>query len=112
MSANARALSKVRSLLSKRWIDTQRLRIHVARDSVRISGELVRLGMSSAGSGDSIKIDILEREIKHIEGIRRVYLELSNWVREDSGKWVAVERESDRRLATKGFVVVRSESRD
>ena len=111
MSANARALSKVRNQLSKRWIDTQRLRIHVARDTVRISGELVRLGMSSAGSGDSIRIDILETEIKRIAGIKRVYFELSNWVRDDSGKWIAVDKESDR-LVTKGFVVVRSESRD
>ena len=104
--ASTTILSNVRKLLTRRWIDVQHLRIRIAKDTVRLAGRLSRLGGDSWSDKEPPRLDVLESELKRLEGIKRVCLEFDNWIRNESGQWEPAGKH-DRRHFAKRFVIRR-----
>ena len=83
--------SLVRSILAKRWLDLRPLKFGSFRGTVRVSGELYPRESRDPHSLKSSTIEILEREIRQIRGVNRVYFDLKNWRRLSSGAWDCTE---------------------
>ncbi len=79
--------SQVRSVLARHWIDLQNLNFGSFQGTVRITGELRYLGMRDCLSTDSMKLEIIEYEVRHVPGVKKVYLDLSNWRKNHKGAW-------------------------
>jgi hypothetical protein len=80
----------IRSIFVKHWVDHQRLTFGSFRGTVRIRGELCYLG--SAPAANLSQVEVIEAEIRAIHGVKRVHLELSNWVKNHIGKWSCIEK--------------------
>jgi hypothetical protein len=85
--------SKVRSVLAKHWIDIQKLRFGSFRGTVRLSGELYLAGDRSASFLDAAKITLVENQVRRIRGVARVYFDLKNWRKNESGNWICLDEE-------------------
>ena len=81
--------SRVRSVLARNWVDLHKIAFGSFRGTVRFSGEICYLGGRSSDKADPHKVELLERELMGIEGVRRIYFDLSNWHRTDAGQWIA-----------------------
>ena len=81
--------AKVRSVLARHWVDTVQLRFGSFRGTVRLTGELHRLG-GQAQTEDQLTSNLsdIEQEIRRIRGVRNVYIHLDNCTRNtESGAW-------------------------
>jgi len=79
--------SKVRSVLAKHWIDLQKITFGSFRGTVRFSGELCLLGGRTGGGSEMNQVESLESEVRSIRGVQRIYFDLSNWHRNNTGQW-------------------------
>jgi len=82
--------ANVRSILTQQHLDIQPLAIASARGVIRVTGEL-RRSTSGAGAIRPSTLDDLERELRRVQGVRRVYIEAPNWRRSTNGTWVPVK---------------------
>lgn len=89
--------ARVRSVLARHWIDTQRVRIGSFRGTVRLSGELRLICERTGRNFDGMQLELVVSEIRAIRGVARVHLDLANWTKNELGKMTAIE-ESSRRL--------------
>ena len=53
--------SRVRSLLARHWIDLKRVQVGSFRGTVRLAGELCRLGGESAGRHEPQLVETLDQ---------------------------------------------------
>jgi hypothetical protein len=83
--------SGVRSVLSRHWIDLQRVSYASFRGNVRLQGELGYLGGRGAGQEIS-QFEKIEQEIRRVPGVTRVTVDLDNVERSKTGKWELVRR--------------------
>jgi hypothetical protein len=81
--------SEVRSLLVQHRVDAWRLQVRVTSGTVRISGELSFLGGSQP---QGLLVESIERDLSATQGVKRAFLELSNWKRNAGGEWKAVDQ--------------------
>ena len=79
-------------MLAKHWINLQRLKFGSFRGTVRFSGELCYLGAHSGNRSEAAQLEELEREVKRLEGVKRVYLDLKNWRKKDGGEWECLDK--------------------
>ena len=86
-SSDFRINSQVRSLLARHWIDLKKIQIGSFRGTVRITGELSRLGGEGCPPYEPHLIETLEMEIRALADVERVYIEATNWIRAGSGHW-------------------------
>ncbi len=84
--------SAVRSCLARHWIDTQQVSFGSFRGTVRISGKLCRLAGETRGELIPPDIDVLDTEIRRVEGVHVVHFDLCNWRKDSRGEWVAAVR--------------------
>lgn len=84
--------SGVRSLLAKHWIDLKRVQVGAFRGTVRLTGELARLGGESASDHEPRLVDNLDLEIRALRGVERVYFDITNWHQIGAGEWVCTDR--------------------
>ena len=80
--------SEVRSLLVQHRVDAWRLQVRVTSGTVRINGELSFLGGSQP---QGMLVESIERDLAATQGVRRAFLELSNWKRSAGGEWKVLE---------------------
>ena len=80
----------IRSVFARHWIDLRQVKYTNSRGTVRIRGELRRLGggRSQLSPGD---LELFEQEIKRVSGVSRVYFELTNWSKDTGGQWKLLE---------------------
>jgi hypothetical protein len=87
--------ARVRSVLARHWIDTQRMRIGSFRGTVRLSGELRLICERRTGRKfDGMQLELVVNEIRAICGVSRVHFDLSNWMKSESGKMTPIEQSS------------------
>lgn len=81
--------SYIRSVLTHRRMELSSLDIGSFRGTVRLRGELRRIGGSTDITAEVL--ETLEHEILRLRGVRRVHLHFANWKkREETGEWVTV----------------------
>ena len=90
-------VSTIRSALTKRWIDLHKLRVAAFRGTIRLSGELRRIGHHEWTKANPPRLETLELDLKRIQGVRRVFFELTNFRRNEAGQWVMVDRAKQER---------------
>jgi len=89
----------VRSVLTHRRIELSCLDIGSYRGTVRLRGEMRRIGGSADITAELL--ETLENEIRQQRGVRRVHLHFSNWKkREATGEWVTVAQAGNRTILT------------
>ena len=88
--ADTEIRSEIRSLLVRHRVDLWRLQVRITSGTVRVTGELNYLG----GSHDAptMLVENLEREVGRTRGVKRAYLDFSNWSRLTSGEWQPLEQ--------------------
>jgi hypothetical protein len=79
--------SRVRAILARSWIDLQKITFGSFRGTVRFSGELCLLGGRTNGCSKKNQVESLEYEVRAIRGVQRIFFDLSNWQRNDTGDW-------------------------
>jgi hypothetical protein len=88
-SSDFRTTSLVRSTLARHWIDLKKVTVGCFRGTVRLTGELTHLAGESEGHHHNLQPSLLETEVRAVQGVERVYFDISNWDRNDSGEWSA-----------------------
>lgn len=83
--------SGVRSILAKHWIDLKKVQVGAFHGTVRLTGELSRLGGECGSGHEERLIDTLELEIRALRGVARVYFDVTNWKRGSSGEWICTD---------------------
>ena len=91
-ASDFRINSLVRSVFARHWIDLQRVRYASFGGAVRVSGELCVLGGQPQAKIDAARVEILEAEIRRLNGVKQVYFDLSNWRQGVSGAWENVKQ--------------------
>ena len=81
--------SSVRSVLSRHWLDLQKVNYASFRGAVRLQGELAYLGGRCPGM-EIARFEQVEQEIRRIAGVSRVNIDLENVQRSKTGKWELV----------------------
>ena len=107
-ASDFRTNSAVRSVLARHWIDLQRIKFGCFRGTVRFGGTLAFLGARTASRIDSSKLETLEREVKRVQGVSRVYFDFKNWKKGPNGEWTCLERQT----ATSGELLDTQEEAD
>jgi hypothetical protein len=92
--------SQVRSLLARHWLDLNKVQIGTFHGTVRLTGKLTRLGGELASRHEPRLIEILDIELRGLNGVERVYFDVVNWKKNNSGEWVCTDAGEDLRLAT------------
>ena len=92
--------SRVRSLLARHWIDLKRVQVGSFRGTVRLAGELCRLGGESAGRHEPQLVETLDQEIRAIPDVERVHFEITNWKRTGTGQWVCTDARASGKATT------------
>lgn len=82
----------VRRVLVRHWIDLGRIAAHSANSKVTIRGTL-QLLRGVKHELDSQSVDNIFREINRIPGIKRLNVELDNWICIE-GSWQQTEKAS------------------
>lgn len=100
MASDFQINSGVRSLLAKHWIDLKKVQLGAFHGTVRLTGELCRLGGECASDHDPRLVDNLDAEIRMIRGVERVYFELTNWRRGGGGEWICTDRAARAKTTT------------
>jgi hypothetical protein len=90
-ASDFRINSSVRSLLARRWVDLKKAQVSSFRGTVRVSGEISKLGCEGVAPPDPHFMDHLELEIQALPEVERVYFEISNWRRNESGHWLCLD---------------------
>lgn len=83
--------SAIRHLLTHHWIDLHEIRWLTFRGTVRFAGRLRHVGDRPFETSSESFLDVLELETRAIPGVRYVYFDLSNYVRDDHGQWICLD---------------------
>ena len=86
MSADIR--SRVRSIITSRWLDANQVNIMCGSNGVRLRGTLEKVPGSQGRQLTGNAIEALESEIRQIKGVKHVYMDFSNWTRTGAGGWL------------------------
>jgi len=62
----------VRAILSRHWIDPEKIQIMVQRSNIRLSGELRCLSAGGRRSIDLMVVQQIFQELRKLSGVRRV----------------------------------------
>jgi hypothetical protein len=84
--------SRARAVLARNWVDLQQVRFGSFRGTVRVSGQLSYLGERFSAAPDPAKLENIERELRQIPGLERVYFDLTNWRKDTAGRWECLEK--------------------
>jgi len=80
----------VRSHMAQYRIDMHGVKLRVFGGTVRMAGEVYRLGGHHLRLSPSV-LESFEREIVMTRGVRRTFFEFDNWKRSSGGTWEPIE---------------------
>lgn len=75
--SNIRVNAMVRSVLTRHWIDLQKVKLESYRGTVRLSGEIHQLGSRAARVDPSV-LSTIEGDLRRVPGVRRVHFSFTN----------------------------------
>ena len=94
-ASDFRINATVRSCLARRWVDLKKAQVSSFRGTVRVTGEITKLGCEGVAPADPHFMDQLELEIRSLPEVERVYFEITNWRRNETGHWVCLDGPAD-----------------
>jgi hypothetical protein len=103
-ATDAEIIRAARALFNRHWLDVQRVHVTAKRGTVRITGELVRLGQKKMAADDPARPEVIELELKRLPGVKRVHIEVRNWIRVEGGTYIQIDN------LVKGRLVLRRPS--
>ena len=77
----------IRGILTGLWLDASQIRISYSAGAVRLTGTLQRIPGAGGSEVRPQLIDALASEIRRLKGVKRVYMDFTNWARA-GGRWV------------------------
>ena len=83
--------ASLRSVMAKHRLDLNKTSFSCTRGTVRILGELKHQGAYASTPVHQAELEALEYDVTHTRGVVRVYFDLSNWRRLESGEWQPTE---------------------
>ena len=92
--------SDIRSLMARHRIDMQRMQVRITNGVVRMTGELLYHSGYAFLMVPSSAIESFEQDLRTVRGIKRTYIDLSNWRQLPSGQWKQVLRPGERLAQT------------
>lgn len=92
--SNLETNCRVRSVLVRHRIDLRKIDFGSFRGIIRIRGILYRLCCGSHIDFTPYQIEKLESELVRIRGVTKVYFDLTNWKKDSTEQWQAVEQRS------------------
>jgi osmotically-inducible protein OsmY len=75
MASDATIRTRVRSILTRHWIDLRAIQIRVFRGVIRLSGTLRHQGAAVSTVADRAKLEEIHTAIRRIQGVRRVHVQ-------------------------------------
>ena len=90
-ASDFRTNALIRQVLARHWIDIQELHFGSFRGTVRFSGKLCHANGRLLDDGGPGLLEGLEAEIRRIDGVRAVYFDYANWMRDECGRWIPVQ---------------------
>ena len=87
MDTAAEVRARVRSIVTSRWLDANRINIAYSSGTVRLSGTVQRLPGSGGSEVRPQLLDAIESEIRHLKGVTHVHMDFTNWTRLGAGGW-------------------------
>lgn len=88
---------KVRGIVARYWVDSNRLSFNSRRGHVCVSGELRVTGKHKGHDETAGMLRSLEYDVRRLQDVRAVEFELTNWIRDEGRGWICKEK----RLLTK-----------
>ena len=83
----------IRNALTRHWIDLTKTNFFARRGHVHLSGEAAMVGARPPeATADALKA--FESELRRLREVRSVSFEFTNWVRDEAGVWICLEREA------------------
>ena len=89
-ASDFRINSSVRSLLARRWVDLRKVQVSSFRGTVRLTGEINKLGCEGVAPSEPQYMDQIELDIQALPEVERAYFEITNWRRNESGHWICL----------------------
>jgi hypothetical protein len=79
--SDIRINSLVKSVLTKHWVDVHKIKLDYFGGTIRLSGEICPIGTGARRRLDPYTVELIESEIRRVPGVKRVYLNFTNWHR-------------------------------
>lgn len=95
-------LAEIRRVFVRHWLDPEALTLTLSQQALRIGGTLRGTGPDGSAAIDASLFEVLEAELCRVPEVGRVQLDLRNWRRDASGRWLAVERKKPRSATSTG----------
>ena len=86
---------QVRGIVSRYWLDPNRLSFQTRRGNVHVSGEVRVTGAEQDDEQIADTLRSIEDDVRRLHGVWDVEFELTNWRRGDSGDWVNSEKRAE-----------------
>jgi len=87
MDTAAEVRARVRSIVTSRWLDANRISIAYSSGTVRMTGTIERLPGSRGGEVRPQLLDTIESEIRRLKGVTHVHMDFTNWTRLGATGW-------------------------
>lgn len=87
MDTSSEVRARVRSILTSRWVDANRINIMYSSGTVRLNGTVEGLPGSRGGEVRPQLLEAIETEIRQLKGVRHVHMDFTNWSRLGAGGW-------------------------
>ena len=69
--------TRVRSILTRHWLDVNKITIIVGTGTVRLAGTLQKLPGAQWGQSTQHLLEVLDGEIRGLKGVTRVHVDLA-----------------------------------
>lgn len=86
---------QVRGIVSRYWLDPNRLSFQTRRGNVHVSGEVRVTGAEQESEQIAGILRSLEDDVRRLPSVYEVEFELTNWRRDESGGWVSTEERAE-----------------
>lgn len=86
---------QVRGIVSRYWLDPNRLSFQTRRGNVHVSGEVRVTGAEQGNEEIAGILRSLEDDVRRLPSVYEVEFELTNWRRDESGVWICAEQRAE-----------------
>jgi hypothetical protein len=82
----------VRSVLNRHWIDLTKTAFFARSGHVHLSGEVSVIGATRRHANTADVLRAFEAELRRLQEVKSVSFEFTNWIRDDAGFWVCLDK--------------------
>ena len=83
----------IRNVLARHAIDLTKTNFFARRGHVHLSGQVSVVGANRPSEDTAGALKASEAELRRLREVKSLSFEFTNWVRDDNGVWICLERE-------------------